>query len=158
MLQCFAKRWEGTMMVFLPSDIAHFGDEASCEGRAYLAAVDPSWMTMASLWTLRCNKGTLQWRHDERDGVSSYRRLDCLLNHLFRRRSNKTSKLRVTGLCEGNPPVTGGFPSQRPVTRKIVPFGDVDMRRHEQPWCWWRHPGIFRQWYQKGVWYISLQD
>ena len=28
-----------------------------------------------------------------------------------RRRSNKTSKLRLTGLCEGNPPVTGGFPS-----------------------------------------------
>ena len=24
----------------------------------------------------------------------------------------ETSKLRVTGLCEGNPPVTGGFPSQ----------------------------------------------
>ena len=25
----------------------------------------------------------------------------------------ETSKLRVTGLCKGNPPVTGGFPSQR---------------------------------------------
>ena len=37
----------------------------------------------------------------------------CLHGHLFRRRSKKTSKLRVTGLCEGNPPVTGGFPSQR---------------------------------------------
>ena len=24
----------------------------------------------------------------------------------------KTSKLRVTGLCDGNPPMTGGFPSQ----------------------------------------------
>ena len=30
----------------------------------------------------------------------------------------KTSKLRVTGLCEGNPPVTGGFPHKGPVTRK----------------------------------------
>ena len=27
--------------------------------------------------------------------------------------SKKTSKLRVTGNCEGNPPVTGGFPSER---------------------------------------------
>ena len=27
--------------------------------------------------------------------------------------SKKTAKLRVTGLCEGNLPVTGGFPSQR---------------------------------------------
>ena len=32
---------------------------------------------------------------------------------LFRHKSKKTSKLRVTGLCEGNPPVTGGFPSER---------------------------------------------
>ena len=29
-----------------------------------------------------------------------------------RRRSNKISKLRVTGLCDGNPPVTGEFPTQ----------------------------------------------
>ena len=55
----------------------------------------------------------LQLRHNEREGVSYHRRLDCLRNRLFRRRSKKTSKLRVTGLCEGNPPVTGGFPSQR---------------------------------------------
>ena len=32
---------------------------------------------------------------------------------LFRRKSNKTSKLRVTGLCEGNSPVTREFPAQR---------------------------------------------
>ena len=31
---------------------------------------------------------------------------------LFRQRSKKTSKLRVTGLCEGNSPVTGEFSSQ----------------------------------------------
>ena len=30
---------------------------------------------------------------------------------VFRCRSKKTSKLRVTGLCEENSPVTGGFPS-----------------------------------------------
>ena len=52
----------------------------------------------------------LQWRHNERDGVSNHRRLYCLLKRLFRRRPKKSSKLRVTGLCEGNPPVTGGFP------------------------------------------------
>ena len=46
-------------------------------------------------------------------------------------------------LCEGNPPVTGGFPSQRPVTRSFVVFFDMcwtngwadnrdagDLRRH----------------------------
>ena len=45
----------------------------------------------------------LWWRHNECDGVSNHRRLDCLFNRLFRRRSKKTSKLRVTGLFEENP-------------------------------------------------------
>ena len=56
---------------------------------------------------------TLRWRHNDRDGVSNHQRLDCLLNRLCRRRSKKASKLRVTGLCAGNSPVTGEFPSQR---------------------------------------------
>ena len=34
----------------------------------------------------------LQWHHDERDGVSNYRRLDCLFGRWFRRRSKKTAK------------------------------------------------------------------
>ena len=56
---------------------------------------------------------SLQWRHNEHDDVSNHQLHDCLLNHLFRHRSKKTSKLRVTGLCEGNSPVTGEFPTQR---------------------------------------------
>ena len=71
-------------------------------------------------------KFSLQWRHDERDGVSNHRRFGCLLNRLFRRKSKKT-KFRVTGLCEGNLPVTGEFPSQRLVTREMFPFDDVIM-------------------------------
>ena len=55
---------------------------------------------------------SLQWRYNDRHGVSNHRRPDCLINRLFRRGSKKTSKLRVTSLCEGNPPVTSGFPSQ----------------------------------------------
>ena len=54
-----------------------------------------------------------RWRHDERDGVSNHRRLNWLLKRLFRRRSKKTAKLRVTGLCKGNSPVTGDFSAQR---------------------------------------------
>ena len=56
---------------------------------------------------------TLQWCNSERDGVPNHRHRKCLLKRLFRRRSKKTSKLRVTGLCDGNPPATSGFPSQR---------------------------------------------
>ena len=70
---------------------------------------------------------TLQWRHNERDDVSNHQSYDCLLKRLFRRNSKKTSKLRVTGFCEGNSPVTGEFPAQRPATGKMFPFDDVIM-------------------------------
>ena len=70
---------------------------------------------------------SLQWRHNERDGVSNHQPHDCLTNRLFIRRSKKTSKLRVTGLCEGNSPVTGEYPHKGTVTRKMFPFDDVIM-------------------------------
>ena len=41
----------------------------------------------------------LQWRHHGHDGVSNHQPHHCLLNRLCGRRSKKTSKLRVTGLC-----------------------------------------------------------
>ena len=69
---------------------------------------------------------SLQWRHNEHDGVSNHQPHDCSLNRLFRRRSKKTSKLRVTGLCEGNSPVTGEFPAQRASNAENVSI-------------WWRH-------------------
>ena len=68
----------------------------------------------------------LQWRHDGRDGVSNHQPPDCLLHHLFRHRSKKTSKLRVTGLCEGNSPVTSEFPAQMGSDAEHVSI-------------WWRH-------------------
>ena len=72
---------------------------------------------------------TLKWRHNAHDGVSNHRRLDCILNCLFKGRSKKTSKLRVTGLCEGNSPVAGEFPHKGPVTQRMFPFDDVIMRQ-----------------------------
>ena len=74
---------------------------------------------------------SLPWRHNGRDGVSNHQPHHCLLNGLFRRRSNKTSKLRVTGLCAGNSPVTGEFPVQMASNAETVSI-------------WWRHhgPGI----------------
>ena len=70
----------------------------------------------------------LQWCHHERNGVSSHRCRYSLLNHLFRRRSKKTSKLRLTGLCEDNPPLTGGFPSQSVSNAENV---SIWLRNHE---------------------------
>ena len=43
-------------------------------------------------------KKSLQWRHNEPDGVSNHQPRDCLLNRLLGRRSKKTSKSRVIGL------------------------------------------------------------
>ena len=79
-----------------------------------------------SLSSLGRNVSTLQWRHNGRDGFLNHRLLDCLLNRLFRRRSKWTSKLRVTGLCEGELwPVNS--PHKGPVTRKMSPVDDVTM-------------------------------
>ena len=71
--------------------------------------------------------GPIQWRHDERDGVSNHQPHESLRNPLFKCRSKKTPKLRVTGLCVGKSPVIGEFPAQRPVTWKMFPFDDVIM-------------------------------
>ena len=68
----------------------------------------------------------LQWRHNRHDGVSNHPPHDCLLNRLFRRRSKKKSKLRVTGLCAGNSPVTGVFPAEMASNAENVSI-------------WWRH-------------------
>ena len=70
---------------------------------------------------------SLQWRHNERESVSNHQPHHCLLNRLFRRRSEKTSKLRVTGLCVGNSPGPVNSPHKWPVTRKMFPCDDVIM-------------------------------
>ena len=44
---------------------------------------------------------TLEWRNNDHDGVSNHQPHGCSLNRLFRRKSRKTSKLRVTALCAG---------------------------------------------------------
>ena len=73
---------------------------------------------------------TLQWRHNGRDSVSNHQPHDCLLNPLFRRRSKKTSKIRVTGLCAGNSPVTGELSAHVASNAENVSI-------------WWRHHDRF---------------
>ena len=63
-------------------------------------------------------KMPLQWRHNTRDGVSNHQPHHCLLNRLFR--------LRATGLCAGNSPVTIEFPAQMANNAENVSI-------------WWRH-------------------
>ena len=59
----------------------------------------------------------------------------CLLNRLFRRRSKKTSKLRVTGLSAVNSPVTVEFPAQMASYAENVSI-------------WWSHNG---QWWIRPI-------
>ena len=55
---------------------------------------------------------SLWWHNNGPNGVSNDQPPDCLLYHLFRCRSKKTSKLHVTGLCVGNSPGLNEFPTQ----------------------------------------------
>ena len=68
---------------------------------------------------------TLQWRHNERDGVSNHQPHDCLLNRLYRRRSKKTSASLAFGRGIHRWPVNS--PHKWPVTRKMFPFDDVTL-------------------------------
>ena len=81
---------------------------------------------------------TLRWRQNDHYGVSNHQPHRCLLNRFFRRRSKKTSKLRVTGLCAGNSPGPVNSPHKGSVTRKMFPFDDVIMKRksYKSIRCW----------------------
>ena len=80
---------------------------------------------------------SLQWRHNGLHGVWNHQPQDCLLNGLYRCRSKETSKLRLTGLCEGNLPMTGEFPAQRASNAENISI-------------WWRHHvHKIRAWYRR---------
>ena len=76
----------------------------------------------------------LQRRYNGHSGVSNHQPHYCLLNRLFGRRSNKTSKLLVTGLCVGNSPGTGEFPAQMASNAENV---SIRWRHHAR--YSWRH-------------------
>ena len=84
------------------------------------------WKILLNLINHSITPPTLQWRHNGCDSVSNHQPHHCLLNDIFRRRSKKTSKLRVTGLCAGNSPMTGEFPAQMASNAENVSI-------------WWRH-------------------
>ena len=77
---------------------------------------------------------TSQGRHNGHGSVSNHQPHDCLLNRYFRRRSKKTFKLRVTGLCAGKSPGTGEFPAQMASNAENV-------------LTWWRHHDLILPWY-----------
>ena len=102
-----------------------------CRNQFHLKTVTHRWTCIRSnniceLWHFIVINWSLQWRHNKRGGVFNHWSHDCLLNSLFNRRSKKTSKLRVIGFREADPPVTGEFPAQR-------------VSNEEKVSIWWRH-------------------
>ena len=91
----------------LHSDIRYIHSFWQCLTRSFVTYCSQSfvvliYVTMTDNAFTRTNPHPpLQWHHNECDGVSNHQPHDCLLNRLFRRRSMKTSKLRVIGLCVG---------------------------------------------------------
>ena len=87
---------------------------------------------------------SLRRRHNGCDIVSNHQPHHCLLNRLFRRRSKKTSKLRVTGLCTKNSPGTGEFSVQMASNAENVSI-------------WWRHLGCMSTYTQQTRIVINTQ-
>ena len=138
---CFSYR----TIAFISNVTIHYGDNSGCDmtGSSHTMWVvsvkheDNTGVVTKTVGIFRsihcaecvgqCKYG-IQWCHHECDGISNHQPDDCLLNGLFRCRSKKTSKLRVTGLCGGNSPVTGEFPAQMASSVENVSI-------------WWRHSG-----------------
>ena len=83
-----------------------------CTKMTHNKSKSPPTKLISQVGALWYHTKSLRWRHNGRDSVSNHQPHDCLLKLLFRRRSKKTSKLRVTGLCAWNLPGTGEFPAQ----------------------------------------------
>ena len=110
----YSRRTGSNHYLTMPKILLPLGNQVQ-QGRSILRKCLISW------WST-----SLQSRHIGRDGVWNHQPHHCLLNRLFRRRSKKASKPRVTGLCAGNSPVTGEFPAQMASNA-----GNVSI--------WWRH-------------------
>ena len=116
-------------------DISSWYDMQTCtDDSKYCCLVIPNTATRIKDLLVTCHIFIpLRGRHNERDGVSNNQPQDCLLNRLYRHRSKEASKLRVTGLCAGNSPVTGEFPAQMASNAKKVSI-------------WWRHHVVSIAW------------
>ena len=77
---------------------------------------------------VRQHKKTIYERYRLVCTPSDHQPHDCLLDRLFKRRSKKTLKFRVTSLSERNSPVTGEFSTQKASNAENV-------------YIWWRHHG-----------------
>ena len=133
---CSTKSW--IVIMVSTASIMGMGIELEAGVLCSLRGVQYPFLSMFvqghSQWLYICNVfpywlRPLRWRHNDHAGVSNHQSHGCLLNRLFRRKSKKTSKLRVTGHCAGNSPGTGEFPAQMASYAENVSI-------------WWRHHAL----------------
>ena len=117
-------QWRGALVFFICAWKKRWSEQSG--GRRFETPSLPFWRHCNEQSDLQNACCPLQWRHNGTDSVSNHQPHDCLPNRFFRRRSKKTSKLLVTGLCAGNSPGTGEFPAQMASYAKNVSI-------------WWRH-------------------
>ena len=94
---------------------------------------------------------TLQWRHN---GAKASQIISVTIVYstvYSRRRSKKTSKLCVTGLCEWNSLATGEFPAQRASNAEEV---SILWRHHEL--CGKTHPSTNKGKLAYSIWEVVL--
>ena len=93
---------------------------------------------------------TLQWRHNERDGVSNHRRIDCLLNHADQRKHQSSTSLAFVREIIHRRPVNSLH--KGPVTRKMFLLHFVIMA------CiiYWFHNSNLQESWGLGVGVVSV--
>ena len=78
---------------------------------------------------------TIEWARSSHDS--------CIMYSIPKWRHQMETFSALLGLCGGNPPVIGWFPSQRPVTRNFYVFFDMCLtkRLDKQSRCrWYKRP------------------
>ena len=70
---------------------------------------------------------SLQWCHNEHNGISNHQPPNYLLNRLFRQKSKKPQSLASLVFVRGIHRWPVNSPHKGPVTRKMFPFDDVIM-------------------------------
>ena len=85
----------------------------------------PLWAKMRSSFHIMTSSHfALQWRHNERDGVSIH---VCLPNRLFRTHERNHQSSASLAFVRGIHRSLVNSPHKGPVTRKMLPFDDVIM-------------------------------
>ena len=109
--------------------IQHWSSQAAVVRRQAIADTKFKCFNTTRNWKQVPLPTTLRWRHKGCDSVSNHQPRECLFSRSIRRRSKKTSKFCVTGLCAGNSPETGEFPAQRASNAENISI-------------WWRHHAV----------------